>query len=100
MVSNSTFLLAVLIMALAAYATRIAGAVLMSRVRTTRSTNLFLEGLSASVIAALVASLLAQSDLKDAMAVFVAIVVMLATRSVIWAILAGMACTALISGLN
>ncbi|MEM9634558.1 MAG: AzlD domain-containing protein [Pseudomonadota bacterium] len=98
--SNSTFLLAVLIMALAAYATRIAGAVLMSRVRTTRSTNLFLEGLSASVIAALVASLLAQSDLKDAMAVFVAIVVMLATRSVIWAILAGMACTALISGLN
>jgi uncharacterized membrane protein len=99
MLSNGTFLIAVLIMAAAALVTRLAGAILMSRVRTTRSTDLFLEGLSASVIAALVASMLAQSDLRDAMAVVVASVVMLATRSVIWAMLAGMACTALISRL-
>ncbi|MES0880233.1 AzlD domain-containing protein [Roseibium sp. SCP14] len=99
MLSNGTFLIAVLIMAAAAFATRIAGAVLMSRVRTTRSTDLFLEGLSASVIAALVASLLAQSDLRTALAVAAAIAAMLVTRSVIWAMLAGMACAALISRL-
>jgi len=77
-------------MAVAAFATRIAGAVLMSRVTPTAKTERFLEGLSVSVISALVASQLMTSDVRNAAAVVVAILVMLFTRSVVWAMFTGM----------
>jgi len=90
MLNDWSFTLAVAIMAVAAFATRIAGAVLMSRVTPTAKTERFLEGLSVSVISALVASQLMTSDVRNAAAVVVAILVMLFTRSVVWAMFTGM----------
>lgn len=90
MQNDWSFVLVVAIMASAAFATRIAGAVLMSRVTPTQKTERFLEGLSVSVISALVASQLVTADVTNASAVVVAVVAMLFTRSVVWAMFAGM----------
>jgi len=103
MLNDWSFVLVVVIMASAAFATRIAGAVLMSRVTPTQKTERFLEGLSVSVISALVASQLASADVKDAAAVVVAVAAMLLTRSVVWAMFAGMitaAATPLLATIN
>lgn len=80
----------VAIMAVAAFATRIAGAVLMSHVTPTAKTERFLEGLSVSVISALVASQLMTADVTSAAVVVVAVVFMLFTRSAVWAMFVGM----------
>lgn len=90
MLGDWSFGLVVTIMAAATFATRVAGAVLMSRVTPTARTERFLDGLSVSVIAALVASQLMTADVRNAAAVTVAVVVMLVSRSVVWAMLAGM----------
>ncbi len=94
MAGEGPLIFAIALMAMAAFATRIAGPLLMAQVRTTPRSERFLEGLAASVVAALVASLLVQGDLRDVVSVAVAALVMLATRSVIWSMLAGMACAA------
>ena len=80
MLVSGTVFIAILVMAVAAFATRIAGAALMSKVKPTPATDRFLEGLSVSVIAALVASLAVQASLTDVFSVAVAIVVMLAAK--------------------
>lgn len=90
MLSDTSYLLALGIMTVAAFGTRIAGAVLMSRVTPTTKTERFLEGLSVSVIAALVASHLVTADIKTIAAVVVAMIVMGLARSAVWAMLAGM----------
>jgi len=56
MLNDWSFVLTVAIMAVVTFATRIGGAVLMSYVTPTARTERFLEGLSVSVISALVAS--------------------------------------------
>lgn len=90
MLSDGSYVAAVVIMTAAAFATRIAGAVFMSWVAPTARTERFLEGLAVSVIAALVASLLVGAGPKTMTATVVAIVVMALTRSVVWAMLGGM----------
>jgi uncharacterized membrane protein len=90
MLSDWSYISAVVIMATAAFATRVAGAVFMSWVPHTSKSERFLEGLSVSVIAALVASLLVTADIKTIAATIVAITLMALTRSVVWAMLAGM----------
>ncbi|MGB0696099.1 MAG: AzlD domain-containing protein [Rhodospirillaceae bacterium] len=76
------------------FASRIAGPLIMLWVPLSPRLERFLDGLSVSVLAALVASLLAQNDLRTATAVAVASGIMLAAKSAIWAMLAGMACAA------
>ncbi|QFT29968.1 Branched-chain amino acid transport protein (AzlD) [Labrenzia sp. THAF82] len=90
MTDDWSYALAVVILAAAAFATRISGAVLMSFVTLTPKTERFLEGLSVSVIAALVASNLVTADLKTVTATLLAVAVMALSRSVIWAMFAGM----------
>ncbi len=90
MLNEWSFILVVFIMAVAAFVTRIAGATLMSRVTPTVRTERFLEGLSVSVIAALVTSQLMTADVKNAVAVMGAVMVMLITRNVVWSMFAGM----------
>ena len=93
--SNVSFGLAIIVMSVAVFATRIAGAVFMSRIRPTVKVQRFIEGLSVSVIAALVASSLASSAISSMTAVGVAIVAVSITRSVVWAMFAGMVAAAL-----
>lgn len=74
------------------YASRIAGALVMSRFATSQRIDRFLGGLSVSVIAALVASIIAQGGLREAAAA--ASLVMLGSRSAVWALIVGIACAA------
>ncbi len=90
----STSVAAILLIALATYATRLAGPLMMSRVSMTPRIERFLNGLSTSVIAALVASILAQHSLREAAAVAIACVVALLTGSSAKAMLAGIALAA------
>lgn len=72
-------------------ASRLLGATVMIHVRETRRVGRFLDGLSVGVIAALVASFVAQADLRTAFAVAVTGLTMLASKSAVWAMLSGMA---------
>ena len=74
------------------FGSRIIGALVMTQVGISPRITRFLSGLSVSVLAALVASMLARGGLREAAAVLVAVVVMLATRSAVFAMLAGIAC--------
>lgn len=85
---------AILIMAAVTLATRILGAEIMQRVSASKRLERSLDALSSSVIAAIVASFVAQHGLREAMAVAMAGIVMLAFNSAIWAMIAGMAVAA------
>ncbi len=87
--------LAIALMAGVTLATRVLGALAMSRVRTTPTVVGFLESLSSSVIVAMVATIVAQGGLRDAAAVVAAAVVMLAFKSPMAAMVTGVACAAL-----
>ncbi|MET1412172.1 AzlD domain-containing protein [Roseibium sp. HPY-6] len=97
MLSEGSFLLVLAVMTAATFFTRVAGAFFMTRVALTPKTERFLEGLSVSVIAALVASLLVSGDIKTGVATLFALVAMALFRSVIWAMLAGMISAAVFS---
>ena len=71
-------------------ASRLAGSFLMAGVESSPRVERFLDGLSVGVIAALVASTLAQSGLREAAAVAIAVLVMLRWVSAALAMLAGM----------
>ncbi|MCA0964780.1 AzlD family protein [Salipiger bermudensis] len=71
-------------------ATRLAGPLAMARIGASPRVERFLEGVSVSVLAALVASIVAQGGTREAVAVGLAGVVMLATQSAVWAMIAGM----------
>ncbi len=92
--SDTEFLLAVLVTALAVLATRIGGAALMAKVPAGPKVERFLEGLSVSVIAALVASLLIEAETRIIAATLVAVAAMALTRSVNWAMFTGIATAA------
>lgn len=92
MPSSLTALGAILVVAGITFASRLAGAYLMSQVKVSPKVSTFLDALSISVVAALVASIIAQNGLREAGAVIVAALVMLAVRSPIWAMIGGMAC--------
>lgn len=84
----------IVVVALITFASRIVGPFMMIRIGASPRVTRFLDGLSVSVVAALVASMLAQGTLRDGAAVAVAAVVMLATRSATSAMLAGILCAA------
>ena len=81
---------AIIMIAAITFASRMAGALLMSRVIVSARIERFLNALSVSVIAALVASIVAQNGLREAVAVALAAVVMLGSKSAVWAMLGGM----------
>ncbi|QBF32489.1 AzlD domain-containing protein [Thalassococcus sp. S3] len=88
--SDSSFTLALVVMAVTVFVTRCAGALLMSRVSPTPKSERFLEGVAASVISALVASQIMTGGLENLAAVIVAILIMLVSGSIVGAMLAGM----------
>ncbi|MEM9811929.1 MAG: AzlD domain-containing protein [Pseudomonadota bacterium] len=92
MLSDWSYTVSLIVLASAAFATRVSGAVLMSRVTPGPKVERFLEGLSVSVIAALVASGLAAGSGVSWAAVSAALVAMALSRSVVWAMLAGLIC--------
>lgn len=94
MASESVLWIAILLVAGITFASRLAGAMAMSRVPISKAVERYLDGLSVSVIAALVASLVAQGDLRMATAISLAALVMLGSRNAVWAMLAGMAVAA------
>ncbi|WP_420334091.1 AzlD family protein [Roseibium sp.] len=89
MLSDWSYILAVALLGLVSLGTRLSGAVLMAWVTRTPRVEKFLQGMSVSVIAALVASSLVAADLKTFVATGSAIVVAAVSRSVIWAMIAG-----------
>ncbi|MEM8852417.1 MAG: AzlD domain-containing protein [Pseudomonadota bacterium] len=86
--------LAIGLVAAVTLACRLAGPVVMSRIGPSPRIERFLQSLSISVIAALVASIVAQGGPREGAAVGVAALVMLATKSTVLALLAGMATAA------
>lgn len=73
---------------------RLTGAALMRSLNISPLVERFLAALSVSVIAALVASIIAQGDLRSTSAVGLAAIVMLTFRSAAWAMLIGIAAAA------
>lgn len=87
--SLSVYLAIVLIAALT-FGSRLAGPVLMKWMTVSERIERFLDAASLSVIAAIVASMLARSGPREAAAVGAAAIAMLLTRSVVGAMIAGM----------
>lgn len=81
---------AILVIAVVTFVTRFCGPVLMLTVRPSAKVERFLEALPASVIAALVATVVIQAGLREAVVVVVAALVMLAIKNKTWAMIAGM----------
>lgn len=73
------------------FASRIAGAMLTSRIDVSPRVEWFLDALSVSVIAALVASIVAQNGLREGAAVALAAAITLGSKSAVWAMIGGMA---------
>lgn len=80
----------ILLVAAITFASRLAGALIMSRVPFSVTVERFLDGLSVSVIAALVASLVAHGDIRMAVSVAAASLIMLGSKSAVLAMLTGM----------
>lgn len=76
------------------FGSRLAGALLMHAVKISPAVERFLDALSVSVVAALAGSIIAQGDLRSAVAVGLAAIIMLAFRSAAWAMFSGMAAAA------
>jgi uncharacterized membrane protein len=91
MVDAPTAYLAIAMMTLVTLGTRLGGAFVMRFVTLSPRVTGFLEAMSASVLAAIVVTFLVNNGTREAIAVGVAILVMLATRSAIWAMFAAMA---------
>lgn len=82
---------AILLVALVTYLSRIAGMVMMARAKPSPRLARFLDGVSVSVIAALVATMMARGGLREAASVALAVGIMLVTRSAVWALICGIA---------
>lgn len=77
------------------YATRAIGPVLMAGVDPTPRLRRFLDTLAASVIAAIVATALIEAGLREIAAAAATVLVMVLSRSAVWAMMAGTAIAAL-----
>lgn len=82
--------LAILLVSGVTLASRLSGPILMARLPMSATVERFLQNLSLSVIAALVASMLMRGGLREAAAVTAAALVMIVFRKSIWAMGAGM----------
>lgn len=88
--SDATGFAAIAMIAAITFASRMTGALLMSRIDLSPRIERFLDALSVSVIAALAASIVAQNGLREAVAVAVAAAIMRGSRSAVWAMIGGM----------
>ena len=95
MIDELTVWTAIVLIASVTLASRLAGSFLMNHVNASARIERFLDGLSVAVIAALVASILAQNGFREAAAVALAVLVMLRSANATWAMIAGMAVAAL-----
>ena len=86
--------LAIGLMAVVTLATRITGAAFMTRIRHTPVAERFLQGLSSSVLVAIVATEMAEGGPREIVSVLVAAATALVTRSPVAAMLAGVGCAA------
>lgn len=91
MVDATTAYLAIAIMALVTLGTRLGGAYIMRFVTLSPRVTGFLDAMSASVLAAIVATFVVNNGTREGLAVGAAILVMLATRSAVAAMVAAMA---------
>lgn len=89
MINDLTAWAAILMIAAITFSSRIAGSVIMNRVTVSLKIERFLDALSVSVIAALVATVLAQNGLREAAAVAFASLIMVRTKSAVWAMMTG-----------
>ncbi len=85
---------AIALVAAVTLTSRLAGAFLMTRIHHSAAVERFLDGLSVSVLAALVGSALAQHGWREAAAVALAALVMMRAGSAVWALTAGIALAA------
>ena len=85
---------AILLVAGMTFASRMAGPLLMTHVGDSPKLRRFLDGLSVSVVSALIAFVVAQAGPREAAAVGAAAVLMVLTRSAVWSMIAGMALAA------
>ena len=95
MIDELTVWTAIVLIASVTLASRLVGSFLMSHVNASARIERFLDGLSVAVIAALVASILAQNGFREAAAVALAVLVMLRSANATWAMIAGVAVAAL-----
>lgn len=91
MVDATTAYLAIAMMALVTLGTRLGGAYIMRFVTLSPRVTGFLDAMSASVLAAIVATFVVNNGTREGLAVGAAILVMLATRSAVAAMVAAMA---------
>ena len=91
---------AILIVAVVTFFSRAAGPIVMKHIEISAKVERFLNAMSLSVVAALVASLLAQGGVRELTAVGIAIALMVRTRSAIWAMVAGIGAAALWSAVT
>lgn len=99
MTNDTALILAIVLIAGLTFASRIAGPLLMTKMAASPKMERYLDALSVSMIAALVASSVAQTGWREAVAVLVAASVMLGGKNALWAMAAGMVLAAGWSGL-
>lgn len=85
----------ILLVAMLVYASRALGLVLMAGVEATPRIRRFLDTLAVSVIAAIVATTLIQVGVREIAAASVTVLIMILSRSAVWAMAAGTAIAAL-----
>lgn len=90
MVEAHSAYIAIAVMCLVTLSTRLGGAFMMRFITMSPRLSRFLEAMSASVLAAIVITFLIQGGTRESVAVGVAIIVMLATRSAVYAMFAAM----------
>ncbi len=81
---------AIALLALVTLGTRLGGATVMRFVTFSPRVTVFLEAMSASVLAAIVVTFVVSNETREAAAVGIALLIMLATRSAIWAMVGGL----------
>lgn len=89
MPSTSAAWAAIGLVALVTFASRLVGPLIISKIGVSVRLERFLDGLSVSVIAALTASIVMASDLRQSASFALAALVMLVVRRASWAMLAG-----------
>lgn len=82
--------LAIALLALVTLSTRLGGAFVMRFVTLSPRITVFLEAMSASVLAAIVATFVMSNGTREAVAVGVALLIMIASRSAVWAMVGGL----------
>ena len=86
---------AILVIAVVTFLNRVAGPILMSHIETSSKVERVLDAMSVSVVAALIASILAQRGWREAVAVGVSILVMMRSESATWSMIAGIGSAAI-----